>query len=284
MRYHARCGRNARSPVALPESEPAMTTPASAPAPLIGILPRAEERANDNGHACFAQTPLVRGVQAAGGIPVMLCPTEDPAALARYVEAFDGFLVPGGGDIDPAFYGEERTSRCGPAEYVRDDFELALVPRIVEADKPLFGICRGNQLLNVALGGTLWQDIATQPASTPVAVEPPIKHGNERPFDLIAHTVAVEPGTLLARIVEPAAARAGLDPLRLPVNSLHHQSIKQVGHGLTVNALAPDGTVEGVELPGRRFVLAVQWHPEFLWENDPVSMALLKALVDAARK
>ncbi len=286
LRYHAVARRRGAPTPPLqptPESDPAMTTPASAPAPLIAIFPRAEERANDNGHACFAQTPLIRGVQAAGGIPVMLSPTEDPAALARYIEAFDGFLIPGGGDIEPSCYGEGRSPQCGPVEYVRDAFELALVPRILEADKPLFGICRGNQLLDVACGGTLWQDIPSQPESTPIPLDEPLKHDNDHPFDLIAHTVDVLPETLLARIVEPAAAQAGLDPRRLPVNSLHHQSVRRVGDGLVVNALAPDGTVEGLELPGRRFALTVQWHPEFLWENDPVSMALFRAFVDAAR-
>ena len=166
---------------------------------------------------------------------------------------------------------------------MRDDFELALLPRIIEADKPLFGICRGNQMLNVALGGSLWQDIPSQPESTPVEVDVPIRHSNDHPFDLIAHSVAVQEGTLLARVVGPAADRAGLDLEALPVNSLHHQSVKRLGRGLTVNALAPDGTVEGLELADRRFVLSVQWHPEFLWEHDPVSMALLQALVDASR-
>ena len=262
----------------LPSSEPP-----SSPAPLIGIFPRAEERANNNGHACFVQTCLVRGVQAAGGIPVMMAPTQDPAALDRYLAAFDGFLIPGGGDIDPSCYGEERDPACGKVEYVRDEFELALVPRILEADKPLLGICRGNQLLNVALGGTLWQDIPSQPESTPVPVEPPIRHNNDFPFDLIAHGVAVEPETLLDRIVAPAAARQGLDTRNLPVNSLHHQSVRRLAPGLAVNAWAPDGTVEGLELPGKRFVLAVQWHPEFLWETDAPSMAIFEAFVAAAR-
>lgn len=256
--------------------------------PLIGVFPRAEERANNNGHACFTQTVLLRGIQAAGGIPLTLAPDEDPAVLAQYVEALDGFVIPGGGDIDPACYGEERHPACGQGEYVRDGFELALVPRIIEADKPLLGICRGNQMLNVVQGGTLWQDMPTQPESTPVATDAPIKHNNTFPFDLIAHTVAVKPGTLLERAVAPAVRPAqgapSGKPLELEVNSLHHQGARRIGRGLVVNACAPDGAVEGLELSDRRFVLAVQWHPEFLWERDEASMAILRALVEAARR
>ena len=258
---------------------------------------------------------LVDGSKAAGGLPVVLSETTEPAELARYVETFDGFVVPGGGDIDPARYGAERLPECGPAEEGRDDFELALVPLVVEADKPLFGICRGNQLLNVALGGTLWQDIPSQLGTLPTpdgededlsagrAAEQfratgRISHDQGRPFDTLVHDVAVQPGTLLANILEGAPAQvatapsavqapapgAGVAPLDLAhvmVNSLHHQSVRDVAPGLVVNAVAPDGVIEGVELPGKRFVLAVQWHPEMSWPFDGPSARLFKAFVSA---
>lgn len=297
----------APSPTDCAASTPA-DTPESARVPLIGICPRTEERSKRNGQAVLAQKMLVDGIKAAGGLPVVLSETTDPAELARYVATFDGFVVPGGGDIDPARYGAERLPECGPAESGRDDFELALVPLIVAADKPLFGICRGNQVLNVALGGTLWQDIPSQLGTLPTpdgededlsarrAAEQfratgRISHDQGRPFDTLVHSVAVQPGTLLARIMEgapaqaigqaPASDGAPLDPAHLMVNTLHHQSVRDVAPGLVVNATAPDGVVEGVELPSKRFVLSVQWHPELLWTFDGPSMRLFQAFVAA---
>lgn len=321
---------------ATPAGSPAIAAPApagsAAPSsghtPLIGICPRTEERSKRNGQAVLAQKMLVDGVKAAGGLPVVLSETTDPAELARYVGAFDGFIVPGGGDVDPACYGAERLAECGPAEGGRDDFELALIPLVVAADKPLFGICRGNQVINVALGGTLWQDIPSQLGTLPTpdgededlsagrAAEQfratgRIAHDQGRPFDTLVHAVAVHPGTMLERILTGAQAQAaeghaaesspsetdsadaaapaaetcstegGLDLAHLMVNSLHHQSVQDAGAGLIVNATAPDGVVEGLELPGKRFVLAVQWHPEMLWPFDEPSRRLFAAFVTA---
>lgn len=271
-----------------PSAPSAVPDPASsdiARRPLVGVFPRDEARANGNGRGFVLQDCVARGIEACGGVAVCLAPTHDPTCLDAYLDACDGFLVPGGGDIDPARYGAARLPQCGPQEGVRDAFECVLVPRIIAADKPLFAICRGHQLLNVVRGGTLWQDIPSQQDSTPVKVSPPLHHphveGN--PWDFIAHTVAIRPGTRLADIVGPALETAGIPSSALPVNSLHHQSVHRLGEGLTVTAYAPDGTVEGLEMPGKRFVLSTQWHPEFLWEHDPVSRALLQAFVDACR-
>lgn len=256
----------------------------AAPVPLVGVFPRLVERSHGPAH--YAQACLEEAVLAAGGVPACLAPTCDPAALQAYLERFDGFIVPGGGDIDPSLYGEERLPACGPAQPERDAFEAALVPLILAADKPLLCICRGQQVLNVARGGTLWQDMPSQPASTPVRVEPPICHAHrdEDPFDLVAHTVAVRPGTLLERIASAAAGGPGACLDALPVNSMHHQGVHRLGEGLAVNAYAPDGSVEGIEMPARRFVLAVQWHPEFLWQADPVERAVFDAFVEACRE
>lgn len=289
--------------------------------PLIGICPRTEERSKRNGQAVLAQKMLVDGIKAAGGLPVVLSETTDPAELARYVATFDGFVVPGGGDIEPSRYGAERLPECGPAEGGRDDFELALVPLVAEADKPLLGICRGNQVLNVALGGTLWQDIPSQLGTLPTpdgededlsagrAAEQfyatgRISHDQGRPFDTLVHSVAVQPDTLLARILNGALAQVAMTPSKakasaadgeaatavdaspldlahLMVNTLHHQSVRDVAPGLVVNAVAPDGVIEGVELPGKRFALSVQWHPELLWPFDGPSMRLFEAFIAA---
>lgn len=289
-------------------------TPAPArPKPLIGILPRVEERSKNNGLAVLSQLSIVEGVRAAGGLPVVLAQTTDPFELQEYVDACDGFVIPGGGDIDPQHYGQARLEECGPAEPApRDEFDLVMARLVVAADKPLLGICRGNQVLNVALGGTLWQDLPSQRGSAPepagedaheaarLAAAGAIAHSQGRPFELHTHEARVAEGTLLAAIVAradelasaPAFAQADVttlvnypaDPSRLMVNSLHHQAVRDVAPGLEVCALAPDGTVESVAMPGKRFVLGVQWHPESLWGNDPVALAIFAALVDAARK
>ena len=246
--------------------------------PLIAVFPRTEARTNGE-PALFAQECLARALQAVGAATAVLAPTAEDASLERYLAAFDGFVVPGGGDIDPALYGEAPHALCGPVEARRDAFERAFLPRIVAAGKPLLGICRGHQMLNVALGGTLWQDLPSQ--FEPQGAPSLLTHRTGEPWSQVAHTVDAAPHTLLARILERAAgpeARAGL-----PVNSLHHQAVRAVAAPLVPSAFSPDGVVEALEIPGARFALTVQWHPEFLWEEDPASRALFAAFVEAAR-
>ncbi len=244
--------------------------------PLIAITPRSEARTSGD-MALFAQQDVVDAVLAAGGTPVILaapCPHDD---LDRLVGMFDGFLVPGGLDVNPARYGQGPHEACGPACELRDELECALIPRIVAADKPLLGICRGCQVINVALGGTLWQDLPSQPEATASWREPALCHRQEKPYDDPVHTVAVQPNSLLASALGEA-------PGCLGVNSLHHQCVCDVAPGLTASAWAPDGVIEAVEMPGARFVLGVQWHPEFLWRTDPRALALFEALVGTARE
>ena len=182
--------------------------------PLIALLPRIEDRSNGNGQGIVSQLCLTQAVQRAGGTPVVVTPTTDAAELARYVETFDGFLIPGGGDVDPARYGQARMPACGPVEPGgRDAFECALVPLVVAADKALLGICRGNQVMNVALGGTLWQDLPSQLGTHPepdgedphaaarLAREGSIAHSQGNSADLPTHEVACVAGTRLERIV-----------------------------------------------------------------------------------
>lgn len=189
--------------------------------PLIALLPRIEDRSNGNGQGIVSQLCLTQAVQRAGGTPVVVTPTTDPAELARYVETFDGFLIPGGGDVDPARYGQRRLPECGPVEPGgRDAFECALVPLVVAADKALLGICRGNQVVNVALGGTLWQDLPSQLGTHPepdgadphaaarLAREGHIAHSQGDSADLHTHEVAVVAGTRLERIVAASGAYA----------------------------------------------------------------------------
>jgi putative glutamine amidotransferase len=237
-------------------------------APLIGIttsvtVDKTPERAYVNG-------AYIRAVQAAGGIPVLLTPhftTEVQAALWRRL---DGLLLTGGGDIEPARFGEAGHPTVADVSPARDDLELGLTRRAVTEDLPLFAICRGIQVLNVALGGTLVQDI---PSEWPNA----LAHSQTAPRHEVTHAVKIMgEGTLLGRV---------LGALEVEVNSMHHQAIKQLGDGLREVAWATDGIVEGVEMPGdERFVLGVQWHPEELVPHDPASRNLFEALIAAARR
>ena len=207
------------------------------------------------------------GLEAAGAAPVILPLTADPEELARYAEAFDGFLFPGGHDLDPALYGQAPSGQLGPLAPNRDAMEKALFPLALETGKPLLGICRGIQLFNVMLGGDLWQDLPTQRPSG-------VQHHETAPYDKVAHSVTVLPDNPLA-----AAVGAG----EMTVNSYHHQAVKALGRGLQVAATAPDGVVEAVYLPGHKFALAVQWHPEFSRLSDPNSRKIFRAFVDACK-
>jgi len=182
------------------------------------------------------------------GAEVRVVGPGDP--IAEIVGTVDGVLLTGGGDVDPALYGEAPHPAFSAAEPGRDAFEIALARQSLDADLPLFAICRGIQVLNVARGGTLVQDIPDQlPGS--------LEHKVGEPPASIAHDIAVTPGSRLDSILG-SAVTAGT----CPVNSRHHQSIKAVGAGLIVTAVAADGVIEAVEDPGRRWCVGVQWHPE----------------------
>jgi putative glutamine amidotransferase len=237
-------------------------------APLIGIttsvtIDRTPERAYVNG-------AYIRAVQAAGGIPVLLTPHFTAEVQAALWERLDGLVLTGGGDIEPSRFGEVAHPAVDEVSPARDDLELELTRRAVSEHVPLFAICRGIQVLNVALGGTLVQDI---PSEWPNA----LAHAQSAPRHEPTHAVKIMgEGTQLGRV---------LGALEVEVNSLHHQAIKQLGDGLREVAWAPDGIVEGVEIPGDgRFVVGVQWHPEELVMHDQAARNLFDALVDAARR
>ena len=235
--------------------------------PLIGVVPLV-----DHGRESLGMLPgYVDAVSEAGGVPVMLPLTDDPAVIARALDAVDGLVVTGGQDVDPARYGEgdpAARALCGELCPARDAMEALLVPAAVERDLPLLGICRGIQALNVALGGALWQDL---PAQHPSSVE----HHGQPPYHEPVHVAEVLPGTPLAAVV-------GEGPL--PVNSYHHQALRDVAPGLEVMARAADGVVEAVWRPASRFCWAVQWHPEFMHEVDEPSRKIFSALAGAARR
>ncbi len=239
--------------------------------PLIGLPAAKYTRADNELYYYFIYNRIVSAVVEAGGIPVLL-PTDMPEEATRALyERVDGILLPGGGDVDPRFYGEERHPATQTPDLSRDMLELNLVRWAVDDDVPLMGICRGNQVINVALGGTLVQDI-------PSEVETEITHDiPNRPEGRVkrAHTVEVQPESRLANILQGTEFK---------VNSLHHQSVEQPAPGLQVAALSSDGVVEALEVPNKRFAVSVQWHPEDMYMDDAAMKRLFEAFVDAARE
>jgi putative glutamine amidotransferase len=211
-------------------------------------------------------------VSRAGAEPVVLDLHVRDAA--RLLEGLDGLILTGGGDVDPAFYGEARHGRFSPAEDGRDDVELALAREAMARRLPLLGICRGVQVMNVSAGGTLEQDIDTGiPGAQP--------HQVDATPSTVAHDVWVTTGSLLARLMAES-----LDDDTLRVNSRHHQAIKRVAPGFTVSATAPDGVIEAIEQPELPFCLGVQWHPENFWrtgEFRPLFEGLVTASAARAR-
>ena len=215
------------------------------------------------------QQAYLDAILTAGGLPILL-PTSLPInALPELVNRFNGFVLSGGGDVDPALYSGHLDTTIHSIDPERDAFELALIPLVRATDKPLLAICRGMQVLNVALGGSLYEDIASAlPAAQRHDWYP------NYPRDYLAHTVEVEPGSRLARI---------LGTHKLRTNSLHHQAIRQPAPALEVVAHAEDGVIEAVELPEKRFAIGVQWHPECLPE-EPAMQRLFSEFVNAARE
>ncbi len=207
-------------------------------------------------------------VGRAGGLPVIVPPQPDQDALREICAQLDGLLLSGGGDIDPARYGEELLPICGPVEPERDDLEIPLARLALEEGKPIFGICRGMQLLNVATGGTLYQDITAQRPDTP----PHKTSDYQGRRDQTSHTIAIQPGSPLSDIIGATSH---------PVNSFHHQAVRQPGSGVELLAWSEDGIPEGLVIPNHPFALAVQFHPEELVFVDPASQRLFDAFVRA---
>lgn len=187
----------------------------------------------------------------------------DPEQAVQDALTCDGLLLPGGGDIDPKFYGQERIPACGEPNLLRDAAEPLLLRAFLAADKPVLGICRGIQVMNAVLGGDLYQDIK------------PFEHLPHNDHWAKVHTVTVRRGTLLSRIL-------GQDTVL--VNSQHHQAVDRVAPGFTLAALSEDGIVEAIEKPDARFCLGVQWHPEWLSDADPAMQGLFDAFVNACSK
>ena len=197
-------------------------------------------------------------------------PHQPTTKVKHYVDALDGLLLQGGADMSPKSYGEQPVNPLWAGDEVRDRYEIELFQEFVTQGKPVFGICRGHQVINVALGGTLYQDIPTQ-------CEGKLEHRNDEKYEHCYHDVRILPNTWLSRQFPDVTTKR--------VNTIHHQAIKGLGEGLVVEALSePDGMVEAIRWEGHSFVVGVQWHPEFMDPSDAAfvdSRPLLKAFLDA---
>ena len=240
-------------------------TPMTA-APLIGITVDSEEPGGYSKKPWFAlRQNYCSAVAKAGGVVVML--PHDIDAVDRYAALLDGLVVSGGNfDVDPALFGATERHSTVKTKDERTAFEASVTRAMLALDKPVLGICGGQQLLHVLLGGGLVQHI---PDEVPAA----LAHEQPNSRDEPGHTVAVAAGTLLHKIVGKA---------ELPVNSAHHQAAGRVADGIVVNATAPDGVIEGIEAPAYSFCLGVQWHPEY--DISPADAKIFDAFIAASRK
>lgn len=235
--------------------------------PVIGLtLDREPPGGYSKTHHWYAlRENYCTAVVDAGGLPVLL--PHEPDEATAYLALIDGLVVTGGAfDVDPALFGATTRHSSVTTKDRRTAFELAVTRGAVSADKPVFGICGGQQLLNVALGGTLIQHIPDEVANA-------LAHEQPNPRTGAGHTVRITPGTLLHRITNAS---------ELPVNSAHHQAVKDVAPGLVVDAVAPDGVIEGIEAAGRRFLIGVQWHPEYAISDG--DRRLFAAFIEACRR
>jgi putative glutamine amidotransferase len=239
--------------------------------PIIGITTQTLEPIPGELPRCWVMSQrYVDVLTAAGAIPWVIPLTHDMATLRALYERLDGVFLPGGVDMDPEVYEESRLPVCGVTDPDRDRVEVTLVRWAMADRKPVLAVCRGVQVLNVAAGGTLYQDLADW-------CEAAIKHDywpNEvRQRQDLVHEVSIEEGTHLASIVGAGTTI---------VNSMHHQGIKMLAPGLVVNALAPDGLIEGVEGREDGYLIGVQWHPEELVESAPSARRLFESFIESA--
>lgn len=222
--------------------------------PFIGVIPLYDKKAGNS----WMLDGYMDSVIAAGGIPLMLPLCSNEELLYQLSEDMDGFLFTGGQDINPGFYGQAKTDECGEIIPALDDLSFTLFRLALRRDKPILGICRGHQFINVALGGTLFQHIPNAEM-----------HSKKN----AVHKV---------EILRESKLFSNLENDRITVNSSHHQGIQTLAPTLRQTAISEDGLIEGVELPSARFVTGVQWHPELNFKNDVNSFRLISKFVSAA--
>jgi putative glutamine amidotransferase len=214
----------------------------------------------------------VHAVRGAGALPWLLPLIPDDLATLRGIfDRLDGIFLTGGVDVDPSRYGEAREPFCGKSDTDRDDVEIQLIKWAYEEKKPILAVCRGAQVLNVALGGSLYQDVAIQ---FPTAIKHdyfPTKDNPSR--NQLVHHIEVQTGTHLRELLQIP---------QVTVNSMHHQAVKKLAAGLVATAVAPDGVIEAIEGTNGQYVIGVQWHPEEMLEKDAAMQRLFSSFISAA--
>ncbi|ATW25573.1 gamma-glutamyl-gamma-aminobutyrate hydrolase family protein [Candidatus Formimonas warabiya] len=229
--------------------------------PLIGIT------CGEDDLNFFVRRFYAQAVEALGGAPVFLPSVQRRSSWGKFLEVLDGLILSGGVDVDPFFFGEEPVKGMGEITPFRDQFEIFFVKEFFPLNRPILAVCRGVQVLNVSLGGTIFQDIDAQVPNI-------LKHFQRAPRPHPTHSVNVVPDTKLSAILPEEQWR---------VNSFHHQAVNGLAPGLVVSALAPDGIIEAIEGQKHPFALGVQWHPECNWQQDAGSFRLFETFISACR-
>jgi len=232
--------------------------------PLIGI----SGSMNDAEKQIFLVRAYMTALLKAGGVPVLLSPDMDTHSMTACIQKLDGLMLAGGGDVVPSYFQEEAIPELGETTPVRDAFELSILPMAMERQMPVLSICRGVQVMNVALGGSLYQDLPAQYQPEPIPLLP---HRQTEEYEKPTHPVMINPSSLLYQLVGET---------EIAVNSMHHQAVKRIAPNLTPVATAPDGVIEALEHHSLPFFLGVQWHPERL--EDEASKRLFAGFINAA--
>jgi putative glutamine amidotransferase len=232
--------------------------------PLIGITPGY----NYDESRLYINNGYVQGVMEAGGLPVLMPVTEDVTVLGDIIHLCGGFLISGGPDMDARYYGEENMPFNGEISPYRDLIETEIIKGAAECNKPVFGICRGIQVINVALGGSLYQDIGAQANEKEV-----LKHSQKAPKWYPTHDIFIKRNSKVWQSF-------GKDCVR--VNSFHHQAVKNLAAGFQVTSRSADGIIESIEHKEHIFLVGVQWHPELMWQRDRSFLKLFELFVKAA--
>ena len=207
-------------------------------------------------------------IEHAGGTPLLIPHVGDLECIDQYLGVLDGLVLSGGGDVDPLLFGQEPHRNIGSVDRVRDEMELQLTQKALNQDLPILAICRGIQMLNIAAGGTIYQDIAAE------MPQPTLCHSQTGAGWYASHTIDLLPETRLLQIIGSPTIR---------VNSFHHQAVRDVAEDFIITAKAKDNVIEAIESPTHRFALGVQCHPEMMWERHPEALNLFAAFLKACQ-
>lgn len=234
--------------------------------PIVGIVPSINEKTNQY----YSNIENAAAIKLAGGLPFLLPYIKDEEDLLQVVDKIDGLYLAGGNDVDPHYFSEDPHEKLKEVNPTRDAFELSLLTHMLTLDKPILGVCKGMQMINVALGGDLYQDIRTQ------AKKEVMQHIQKASINYPSHTIYIEQDTMLADMTKKT---------HIKVNSHHHQAVRNLGKNLLISAQTNDGIIEAIESTSHRFVLGVQWHPECMVQvDDGSSKTIYETFINNCKK